>query len=183
MLLFTLANLVLAVQAASTTVTSTTTSVATESSNVVVSTTMTVGSMTANNSEVSYSLTGLPAASTLPTCVFNCLNDAGLRGVGGCDFDLTNDCACLDAAYGADDFLTSCVATVCTETASSSANEALITSAYNSYCMSLYGSSSIASASSSGVAAMASSAPTNASSASPSSTKASGASGNAHLSM
>jgi CFEM domain len=178
MFLYNFLSLLTAVQAISSTKAST------ASSSVDMSTSITTETTTVNNSIVSYSLTALPVASSLPICVFNCLNDAGLRGVGGCDFDLTNDCACLDAAYGADDFLTSCVATVCTETASAGAYEAIATSVYNSYCLSLYGLSSISSASSSGVAAQESSAPSNASSAtSPSSTKTGGASTNSHLSM
>jgi hypothetical protein len=101
---------------------------------------------TVNNSAVSYSLTMLPAASAAPGCVFNCLNDAGLRGASGCDFDLTNDCACLSAPAGSNDFLTSCVATVCSS--STAAYETTIGSLYNSYCSSIYGSASLASASS-----------------------------------
>jgi hypothetical protein len=103
-------------------------------------------SSSVNNSEVSYSLTMLPAASAAPGCVFNCLNDAGLRGSSGCDFDLTNDCACLSAPAGSNDFLTSCVATVCSS--STEAYESTITSLYNSYCSSIYGSASLAAASS-----------------------------------
>jgi hypothetical protein len=99
-----------------------------------------------NNSIVSYSLTMLPAASAAPGCVQNCLNDAGLRGSSGCDFDLTNDCACLSAPAGSNDFLTSCVATVCS--ASTAAAEAQIASLYNGYCSSIYGSASLAEASS-----------------------------------
>jgi len=129
-----------------------------------------------NNSEVSYSLTMLPAATAAAGCVFNCLTAAGLRGSSGCDFDLTNDCACLSAPAGSNDFLTSCVATVCKS--STDAAESTITSLYNSYCSSIYGPESLSAASSAEAASNNASAPTSTTStgasggtASPTSTK------------
>lgn len=90
-----------------------------------------------------YTITVLPAVTSQPSCIFNCLIPIGLADPSGCD-DVTNDCACLSAPADALEALTGCIKTVCQS--STSACMAIATSLYESYCNSVYGTAIFASA-------------------------------------
>ncbi|KAM0805793.1 hypothetical protein BDR22DRAFT_884213 [Usnea florida] len=100
-------------------------------------------SAAATSSSPPYSITALPAVSSQPSCVYNCLIPIGLADPSGCD-DVSNDCACLSAPNDVLDVLTGCVETVCKSSTSAYAKTA--TSLYESYCQSLYGTASFSQA-------------------------------------
>ena len=53
-------------------------------------------SSTSTSTSPEYTITGLPAVESAPSCVYNCLIPIGLADPSGCD-DVTEDCACLSA--------------------------------------------------------------------------------------
>jgi hypothetical protein len=97
----------------------------------------------ASASTAPYTITALPAVSTQPSCIFNCLIPIGLADPSGCD-DVNNECACLSAPADVLNVLTGCIETVCQS--STSAYAAVATSLYQSYCQSVFGAAQISAA-------------------------------------
>jgi hypothetical protein len=109
-----------------------------------------VVSTAANTSAADYTITALPAVTSQPACIVNCLLPIGLDDPSGCD-EITNECACLSAPSDALDALTSCIQVVCQS--STSAYAAIATSLYESYCQSVFGTAEFSQAFSSEAAA------------------------------